>query len=90
MGRYPRHLAHRAGRAPALLKGRLVAESMKKLLKLVALPSALALSAKVAYDSFDPSLFDGAGGFLAGAICTLIIVVCALVSLRHTRFDLFS
>lgn len=72
------------------LRLRNVPEIMKKLLKVAALPSALALTAKVANDSFDPSLFDGAGGFLAGAFCTLLIVVCALISLRHTRFDLLS
>lgn len=63
---------------------------MKKMIKIVALPAALAITSEVAYDSFDPALFDGAGGFFAGAICTMFVAVCALVTLRHTRFDLLS
>lgn len=63
---------------------------MLKLLKLGALPTTFALTLKVSYDSFDPSLYNGAGGFLAGAACTLCILASALVTLRHTRFDILS
>ena len=60
---------------------------MKMLFKFAALPSAFVVALKVTYDSFDPSLHDGAAGFLAGAVCTLLVVVSALVTLRRSRFD---